>query len=97
MVLAAGAFHRPGQAPITELADAYKLLSPLLGVGIASAVFGIAWLASGLSSSVTGTLAGQMVMEGFFLHLQECAHAGRTIKKAPRCRAFAWRENRVSE
>ena len=65
MVVAAGVFHRPGKAPVTELSDAYKLLSPLLGVGIASAVFGIGLLASGLSSSVTGTLAGQVVMEGF--------------------------------
>src|SRR5256885_2279332 len=65
LVVAAGAFNRPGQAPVTELSDAYHLLSPLLGVGIASAVFGVALLASGLSSSVTGTLAGQIVMEGF--------------------------------
>jgi manganese transport protein len=66
MILAAGAFHQPGQAPVTELAEAHRLLSPLLGVGIASAVFGVALLASGLSSSVTGTLAGQIVMEEFF-------------------------------
>jgi manganese transport protein len=65
MIVAAGAFHRPGQAAISELSDAYRLLSPLLGVGIASTVFGVALLASGLSSSVTGTLAGQIVMEGF--------------------------------
>jgi len=65
LIVAAGAFSRPGQAAVTELSDAYRLLSPLLGVGIASAVFGVALLASGLSSSVTGTLAGQIVMEGF--------------------------------
>ncbi|MEO8835370.1 MAG: divalent metal cation transporter, partial [Caldimonas sp.] len=65
MILAAGAFHRPGAAPVTELGDAYRLLSPLLGVGIASALFGVALICSGLSSSVTGTLAGQIVMEGF--------------------------------
>ena len=65
LIVAAGAFDRPGQAPVTELSDAYRLLTPLLGVGIASAVFGVALLASGLSSSVTGTLAGQIVMEGF--------------------------------
>jgi manganese transport protein len=65
MIVASGAFHRPGQAAISELSDAYRLLSSLLGVGIASAVFGVALLASGLSSSVTGTLAGQIVMEGF--------------------------------
>ena len=65
MVLAAGAFHRANQAPVATLEDAYNLLSPLLGVAAASTVFGIALIASGLSSSVTGTLAGQVVMEGF--------------------------------
>jgi manganese transport protein len=64
LVLAAGAFHRPGQAPISELQDAYRLLSPLLGAA-AGTVFGIGLIASGLSSSITGTLAGQVVMEGF--------------------------------
>jgi manganese transport protein len=65
MILAAGAFHRPGVGAVTELGQAYELLSPLLGVGMASALFGIALLCSGLSSSITGTLAGQIVMEGF--------------------------------
>jgi len=65
MILAAGAFHHPGRAPVTELSDAYHLLSPLLGVSAASAVFGLGLVASGLSSSITGTLAGQIVMEGF--------------------------------
>jgi manganese transport protein len=65
LVLAAGAFNRPGQAPVTSLEDAYRLLSPLLGVSAASTIFGIALIASGLSSSVTGTMAGQIVMEGF--------------------------------
>jgi len=65
LVVAATAFHRTGQAPVTDLSQAYRLIAPLLGVGIASAVFGVALLASGLSASVTGTLAGQVVMEGF--------------------------------
>ena len=65
LVLAAGAFHRPGQTPVTELGDAYRLLAPLLGANAASIVFGIGLIASGLSSSITGTLAGQVVMEGF--------------------------------
>jgi manganese transport protein len=65
LVLAAGAFHRPGQPPVFELQDAYRLLSPLLGTTAAGAVFGIGLVASGLSSSITGTLAGQIVMEGF--------------------------------
>jgi manganese transport protein len=65
LVLAAGAFHRPGQPPVSELQDAYRLLSPLLGTTTAGTVFGIGLIASGLSSSITGTLAGQVVMEGF--------------------------------
>jgi manganese transport protein len=65
LVLAAGVFHRPGHPPITELSDAHRLLSPLLGVGAASAIFGLGLVAAGLSSSITGTLAGQVVMEGF--------------------------------
>jgi manganese transport protein len=69
MVLAGGAFHRPDAVPVTELGEAYRLLAPLLGVGIASALFGVALICSGLSSSVTGTLAGQIVMEGF-LHIR---------------------------
>jgi manganese transport protein len=65
LVVAATAFHRAGQAAVTDLSQAYQLIAPLLGVGIASLVFGVALLASGLSASVTGTLAGQVVMEGF--------------------------------
>jgi manganese transport protein len=65
LVVAASAFHRAGQPPVTDLSQAWRLISPLLGVGIASTVFGVALLASGLSASVTGTLAGQVVMEGF--------------------------------
>ena len=76
LVLAAGAFHRPGGAAVSELGDAYRLLSPLLGVGIASAVFGVALVCSGLSSSLTGTLAGQIVMEGFLdLRMSPAARA----------------------
>jgi manganese transport protein len=58
-------YHRPGQPPVSELQDAYRLLSPLLGTTAAGTVFGIGLIASGLSSSITGTLAGQVVMEGF--------------------------------
>ncbi|MGN6527932.1 MAG: Nramp family divalent metal transporter [Burkholderiaceae bacterium] len=65
LVLAATAFHRAGQPAVESLPDAYRLLSPLLGVGVASAVFGVGLVASGLSSAITGTLAGQVVMEGF--------------------------------
>jgi manganese transport protein len=93
LVVAAGAFNRPGIPPVTELSDAYHLLSPVLGVGIASAVFGTALLASGLSSSVTGTLAGQIVMEGFLqIRLSPSMRAllTRLIAIVPAVIATAW-------
>lgn len=93
LVVAAGAFNRPGTPPVTELSDAYHLLSPVLGVGIASAVFGTALLASGLSSSVTGTLAGQIVMEGFLqIRLSPTMRAllTRLIAIVPAVIATAW-------
>jgi manganese transport protein len=65
LILAAAAFHWSGHQDVAEIQDAYKLLSPMLGVGIASALFAIALLASGQNSTLTGTLAGQIVMEGF--------------------------------
>jgi manganese transport protein len=64
LILAAAAFHRAGQ-DVGEIQDAYKLLSPTLGVTAASILFAIALLASGQNSTLTGTLAGQIVMEGF--------------------------------
>ena len=93
MIVAAGAFHRPGAAPVTELGDAYRLLSPMLGIGIASALFGIALLCSGLSSSVTGTLAGQIVMEGFLdIRISPALRAllTRAIALVPALAATAW-------
>jgi len=65
LVLAAAAFHWSGHQDVAEIQDAFKLLSPLLGVQVASALFAIALLASGQNSTLTGTLAGQIVMEGF--------------------------------
>ena len=65
LVVAAAVFHRSGHTEVAEIEDAYRLLSPLLGVGGASAIFAIALLASGQNSTLTGTLAGQVVMEGF--------------------------------
>ena len=65
LVLAASVFHWSGHKDIAEIQDAYKLLSPLLGVGLASVLFAVALLASGQNSTLTGTLAGQIVMEGF--------------------------------
>jgi len=68
LVVAAAAFHTRGHTGVAEIQDAYKLLTPLLGGG-ASAMFALALLASGLNSTLTGTLAGQIVMEGF-LHIR---------------------------
>src|ERR1700726_4322277 len=65
LVLAASAFHWSGHANVAEIQDAYKLLSPMLGVSFASVLFAVALLASGQNSTLTGTLAGQVVMEGF--------------------------------
>jgi len=64
LVVAAAVFHAHGK-DVAEIDQAYNLLSPLLGVGIASVLFAVALLASGLNSTVTATLAGQIVMEGF--------------------------------
>ncbi len=65
LIVAAATFHFSGNQDVAEIQDAYKLLSPLLGVSAASAVFGFALLASGQSSTLTATMAGQIVMEGF--------------------------------
>src|SRR5271163_1395529 len=65
LVLAAAAFHTRGLHDVAEIASAYKLLSPVLGASLASTVFACALLASGQNSTLTGTLAGQIVMEGF--------------------------------
>ena len=64
LIVAAATFHRSGRTEVAEIQDAYQLLTPLLGAG-ASTVFALALLASGLNSTLTGTLAGQIVMEGF--------------------------------
>jgi manganese transport protein len=65
LVVAAATFHKGGHSDVAEISQAFELLSPLLGLGIASTLFAIALLASGLNSTVTATLAGQIVMEGF--------------------------------
>jgi len=64
LIIAAATFHTSGHANVAEIQDAHKLLTPLLGAG-ASTAFALALLASGQNSTVTGTLAGQIVMEGF--------------------------------
>ena len=65
LILAASAFHTKGQTDVTDLAQAYRLLSPLLGTNLAPTLFAIALLCCGLNSTVTATLTGQAVMEGF--------------------------------
>ncbi len=65
LVVAAATFYRNGYHQVAEIQDAYKLLSPILGITGASTVFALALLASGQNSTLTGTLAGQVVMEGF--------------------------------
>jgi manganese transport protein len=65
LIVAAAVFHASGRTNVEEIEDAYQLLSPVLGVGLASTLFAVALLASGLNSTVTATLAGQIVMEGF--------------------------------
>ncbi|MBB3130822.1 manganese transport protein [Paenibacillus rhizosphaerae] len=65
LILAASAFYSTGHTEVAEIQDAYQLLTPLLGTGAASVLFAVALLASGQNSTLTGTLAGQIVMEGF--------------------------------
>ena len=65
LVVASAVFHAHGHPEVARLEDAYRLLAPLLGTGLAATFFALALLASGQSSTITGTLAGQVVMEGF--------------------------------
>jgi manganese transport protein len=65
LIVAAAAFHWSGYQHVAEIQDAFHLLSPVLGVSVASTMFAVALLASGQNSTLTGTLAGQIVMEGF--------------------------------
>ncbi|HEY9724467.1 MAG TPA: Nramp family divalent metal transporter [Oscillatoriaceae cyanobacterium] len=65
LILAAATFHHAGRTDVAEIQQAFRLLSPMLGVPLASTVFAVALLASGQNSTLTGTLAGQIVMEGF--------------------------------
>ncbi len=65
LIVAAAAFHNSGHQGVAELQEAHRLLAPLLGAPIAATAFAVALLASGQSSTITGTLAGQIVMEGF--------------------------------
>jgi manganese transport protein len=80
LVVAAAVFHRSGHFEVAAIEDAYKLLSPLVGATFASTLFAVALLASGQNSSITGTLAGQVVMEGF-VHMKVAPWQRRMITR----------------
>jgi manganese transport protein len=65
LIMSAAVFHGSGHEEVADIGEAYKLLSPLLGTTLASVIFAIALLCSGQNATLTGTLAGQIVMEGF--------------------------------
>jgi len=65
LVVAAAAFYEPGNTRVLDIDDAYQLLAPVAGTALAAILFGLALLASGQSSTFTGTIAGQVIMEGF--------------------------------
>lgn len=65
LILAAATFHAAGQTQVVEIGEAHALLAPMLGAAFAPTLFAIALLCSGINSTVTATLAGQIVMEGF--------------------------------
>jgi manganese transport protein len=67
LILAAAVFYKAGRTDVAEIKDAHKLLAPMLGSAVAPVLFAIALIAAGQSSTVTGTLAGQIVMEGYLL------------------------------
>jgi manganese transport protein len=79
-VLAAAVFHTTGNLGVASLQEAHRLLAPLLGAPVAATAFALALLASGQSSTITGTLAGQIVMEGF-LHIRVRPWLRRTITR----------------
>lgn len=80
LILAAAAFHATGKTQVAELGEAHSLLAPLLGLAIAPTLFGIALLCCGVNSTVTATLAGQIVMEGF-LHIRLAPWLRRLITR----------------
>ena len=81
LIVAAAVFHRSGHFEVAAIQEAYKLLSPLVGAAGASTLFAVALLASGQNSSITGTLAGQVVMEGF-IHLRLSPWLRRLITRS---------------
>ena len=81
VVMAAAAFNATGHLDVADLGDAYRLISPLLGAPLAATLFAVALLACGLNSTITATLAGQMVMEGF-LQLRMAAWVRRLLTRS---------------
>ena len=81
LIVASAVFHRSGHFEVAAIEDAFKLLSPLVGAAGASTLFAVALLASGQNSSITGTLAGQVVMEGF-IHLKVAPWLRRLITRS---------------
>ncbi|WP_263263002.1 Nramp family divalent metal transporter [Pseudomonas sp. RIT-PI-S] len=81
LITAAAVFHAGGRTDVVDIEKAHELLSPMLGIGIASTLFAIALLASGVNSTVTATLAGQIIMEGF-LHIRIPDWARRLLTRS---------------
>jgi manganese transport protein len=81
MILAAAAFHDNGHTGVADIEDAHQLLVPIVGTGLAGVLFAVALLASGQSSTFTGTIAGQIIMEGF-LKLKIPCYQRRLITRA---------------
>ena len=81
LVTSGAVFHTSGHVEVAELQDAFRLLSPLTGASVASVLFAVALLAAGQSSSVTATLAGQIIMEGF-LHWRLAPWARRLVTRS---------------
>lgn len=81
LILAGATFHKTGHQGVADIMEAHKLLAPLLGATLASTLFAVALLASGQNSTLTGTLAGQIVMEGF-LHIRLKPWLRRLITRA---------------
>ncbi|MDQ1087755.1 Nramp family divalent metal transporter [Siphonobacter sp. SORGH_AS_1065] len=93
LIVAAAAFHATGNQDVADITDAHRLLDPVLGVKLASISFAVALLAAGQNSTVTGTLAGQIVMEGFLnLRLKPWVRRllTRSIAIIPAFVATAW-------
>lgn len=80
LILSAAAFHHAGQPPVTDIREAHQLLNGALGSTIAATLFAVALLASGQNATITGTLAGQIVLEGF-LKIKGKAWMVRTLTR----------------